>query len=96
MPTGLLERVEAPAEATTYDPDDVDHFVCHCDLSKAWCGVPIIVDPLSDQDLTGDDCPSCQALLLEHQTRCPRGCDCKASERLLFCGVDDMDESENE
>lgn len=98
MSTAMLDKVEAPVEASEAEPDEgFDHVVCHCDLTLGWCGAEVEVN-IGTVELNGVDCPDCAAMALEYDERCPRGCDCLASERFWFCGLDDMndyDEEEN-
>lgn len=96
MSIQLLERpdIDARLETKLEEGADYDHVVCHCDLTKAWCGEE--VKGGLDTDKVGADCPECEALCLEYEERCPNGCDCSASERYWYCGVDDMSDDEED
>lgn len=93
MPTAMLERVDTDVETESDEGDDYDHILCHCNKDIAWCGVEL-QGFFEASDLSGQDCPECSALLLQHQTECPHGCDCTHSMRLLYCGIDDMPREE--
>lgn len=96
MSTVLLERTDSAVDTQpkAAESDDLDHVICHCDLTKGWCGAPV-TDGL-DETQVGVDCPECEALLLEHEEVCPHGCSCPASMRYWYCGIDDMDDEEDE
>lgn len=95
MSTGLLERVEAPAEAEATPDEHIDHVVCHCDLDKGWCGAAATGE-VSTFDESSNPCKVCEALLLKYDEVCPNGCDCPASMRFFYCGIDDMYDEEDE
>ena len=92
MSTGLLERVDT--EPKIAEGSDLDHIVCHCDLTKGWCGAPI--DGHAIEGGSENPCPDCDALVLQHEEVCPHGCSCPASLRYWYCGIDDMDDEEDE
>lgn len=94
MSTAMLERVEAPV--VVEEGPDLDHIVCHCDLKHGWCGVEIgFTIQTADAEST---CPDCEALVLKTASTgvCPHGCSCTPAMRMLYCGVDPVDDEEDE
>lgn len=91
MSTAILERVE---EVTQVDDDkDLDHIVCHCDMSRGWCGVELGFTIEAKDGV--NPCPDCDAKILELVDKCPWGCDCTPEMRMLYCGLD-PEEDEDE
>jgi len=96
MSTAMLEHVETTTVALEAQPGEgQDHVVCHCDLTKGWCGAEIEVS-IGTNELFGEDCPTCEAMSLEYDEVCPYGCACMSSERYWHCGIDDMNEDEED
>lgn len=96
MSTQLLERPDTTTapQLEVEEGSDFDHIICHCDLTKGWCGAE--VSGTLDAEEAGVECPECEAISLQHEEVCPRGCDCLASERYWYCGIDDMSDDEED
>lgn len=91
MSTAMLERVEQ--ETQVDDEEDLDHIVCHCDLTKGWCGIDL---GFAIEAKDGENpCDDCTAKLLDLKDHCPWGCDCGPELRMLFCGPE-AEEDEDE
>ena len=94
MSTAMLELTEEAPTIESTDDDTYDHVTCHCRMGLSWCGVELDILIGDPPDLSGDDCPECDALQLQYRDTCPYGCNCTHAMRMLNCADDEETEDE--
>jgi hypothetical protein len=92
MSTAMLERVDRDTETSSGNEDDLDHMICHCDLTKGWCGAEVEISIGEIGELSGNDCEECEVLALMFLFSCPRGCNCTEDMRMLHCAITEEDD----